>query len=324
MGKSNSRSRPRGWTAWLCGVVTVGAALTGVTGVASAQTKSLAVPGAPKITSVTAGVRSVSIAFTKPASDGGARISNYRGVCHSGNGGATGIHQGFSSPLTVAGLTAGKTYTCTVAAINKVSIGPTSTPSAPVVSLPTVPAAPTITKLTPGFHNVSVSFEANSTSGAPITNYRVTCRDDEGVRSHQSFSSPITIGCVNGAETYTCTVAAENRIGWGPSSPTSAEAISLPVTPGAPTIASATAGTRSITVAVNKPTNDGGVRITSYRVTCTSSTGGATGTRLAFSSTITVTSLSGGATYTCTARAINKVSVGPPSPPSAPVVPLTP
>ena len=324
MGKSSSRARPRGWTAWLCGVVIVGAALAGVAGGASATNKGLAVPGAPTVTAVSAGVRSVSIAFTKPASDGGARISNYRGVCQSSNGGITGTHQGFSSPLTVTGLTAGKTYTCTVYAINKVSIGPASKPSAPVVTLPTVPAAPTITKLTPGFHNVSVSFKPNANNGAPITNYRVTCRDDDGWRSHQSFSSPITIGCVNGAETYTCTVAAENRIGWGPSSSTSAEAISLPVTPGAPTIASVTAGIRSIAVAVNKPTNDGGVRITGYRVTCTSSNGGASGTHQAFTSTITVSGLSGGATYTCTARAINRVSVGPPSPPSAAVVPGSP
>ncbi len=324
MGESSSRFRPRASTAWLCGVLMVGAFVGGVSTGASAGTTSLAIPGAPKITAVTPEVRSISIAFSKPASDGGARISNYRGVCTSSNGGLTGTHQGFSSPLTVGGLTAGKTYTCTVAAINKVSIGPASKPSASVVTLPTVPAAPSLTKLTPGFHNVSVSFKANNSNGAPITNYRVTCKDDDGWRSHQGFTSPITIACVNGAETYTCTVAAENRIGWSPSSPTSAEAISLPVTPGAPSIASVTAGTRSIAVAVNKPTNDGGVRISSYRVTCTSTTGGATGTRQAFTPTITVTGLSGGDTYTCTARAINQVSVGPPSKPSAPVVPLTP
>ena len=259
-------------------------------------------PGAPKVISVHPECAASPIAFAKPASDGGARISNYRGVCTSSNGGVSGVHQNFSSPLTVSGLTAGKSYTCTVAAINKVSIGPASKPSGAVVTLPTVPAAPTITKLSPGFHNVSVYFKANNTNGAPITNYRVTCRDDEGIRSHQSFTSPITIGCVNGAETYTCTVAAENRIGWGPSSPTSAQAISLPVTPGAPTITSVTAGTRAITVAIAKPTNDGGVRISSYRATCTSSNGGVTGTRQAFSSTITVTGLTGGATYTCTAR----------------------
>ena len=321
LGKSRARTRLHGCAAWLCGLVIVGAGLSGGANGLAAGASTLTAPGTPAVIAVTAGIRSVAIAFTKPANDGGARVSNYRGVCTSGNGGLSGVHQGFSSPVTVAGLTSGKTYTCTVAAINKVGIGPASAPSQPVVTLPTVPGAPTITAMTPGFHNVSVSFKATTTGGAPITNYRVTCKDDEGVRSHQAHNSPITIGCVNGAETYTCTVAAENRIGWSRSSPTSNPAISLPVVPGAPKITSVTAGLRSISVAFAKPVNDGGVRISNYRVTCTSDNGGVTGSHQAFVSPITVAGLGAGKSYTCTVRAINKVAVGPASLPSAVVVP---
>jgi Fibronectin type III domain len=324
MGESSSRAHPRRWAAWLCGVVIVGAGLSGATGGVAAGAAPMTVPGAPKITAATAGLHSVTLSFAKPTVDGGTRITNYRATCKSTNGGVAASHQGFSSPITIIGLTQAKSYLCSVSALNKVGIGPPSAPTNPLVVLPTVPGAPKITKMTPGFHNVSVSFQQTSSGGAPITTYRVTCKDDDGTKSHQAFSSPITIGCVNGAETYTCTVAAENRIGWSQSSPTSAPAISLPVTPGAPKITSVTAGVHSATVAVSEPVNDGGVRITNFRVTCVSSNGGVSGSHQTFNSPITVTGLSSGKTYTCRAFAINKVSTGPASAPSLPVVPLSP
>jgi len=86
-------------------------------------------PGAPTITSVTAGVQSVKVTFTPPASNGGSKIVNYRVVCTSSNGGRKGANEGPKSPIRVGGLTAGKTYTCTVAAVNKVGRGPASAAS---------------------------------------------------------------------------------------------------------------------------------------------------------------------------------------------------
>jgi fibronectin type III domain protein len=91
------------------------------------------VPGAPTITGVTAGVRSVKVAFTKPSDDGGAPITNYRVAWTSSDGGAKGSHEGPKSPIVVSGLNAGKTYTCTVRARNKVGFGAASAPSDPVV-----------------------------------------------------------------------------------------------------------------------------------------------------------------------------------------------
>ena len=93
------------------------------------------VPGAPAITSVISGVRSVRVAFTKPADNGGAKITNYRVRCTSSDGGKAGAHEAMKSPIVVSGLTAGKTYTCTVAARNKVGLGTASSPSDPVVPL---------------------------------------------------------------------------------------------------------------------------------------------------------------------------------------------
>jgi hypothetical protein len=86
-------------------------------------------PGAPTITGVHAGFHNVTVRFNPPASNGGSQIVNYRVVCTSSNGGARGANEGPNSPIKVSGLTTGKTYTCTVAARNKVGLGPASAPS---------------------------------------------------------------------------------------------------------------------------------------------------------------------------------------------------
>jgi large repetitive protein len=319
-GELGRRARSRIWAAWLCGAVIVG---TGLSASAPAGAVSPMAPGAPKVTAVTAGLSSVSVAFAKPASNGGSRISGYRVSCTSRNGGVPNSHQGFSSPVKVTGLTSGKTYTCTVAAINKFSVGPASAPSAPVVTLPTVPAAPTITKMTPGWHSMSIAFVDKNTGGAPISTYLVTCSVGYGKRSHQAFSSPVTIACVGGGVPYLCTVAAENRVGWSHASASSGQAVSLPITPGAPTITSAAAGFNSATVAFTPPASDGGARISNYRVICTSSNGGPSGAHQGFGSPITVAGIASGKTYTCTVAAINQVGTGPASGPSPPVVPIS-
>ena len=80
-------------------------------------------PGAPTITAVTPDVRSVTVTFTKPDDDGGARIANYRVKCTSSNGGTTGAQTVEKSPILVRGLNPGRKYTCTVAARNKLGLG---------------------------------------------------------------------------------------------------------------------------------------------------------------------------------------------------------
>jgi hypothetical protein len=312
----------RRFMACLLGIVFVAAGASS-TWMGTADAAVPGTPGAPTVTSVTGGVRAVTVSFKKPTHDGGYRITSYRARCTSSNGGLPASRQGFNTPITVTALTSSKTYTCTVSAINKVAIGPASAPSGPVITLPRPPDAPKITKMTPGFHAVTVSFAAGNTGGAPITNYRVTCTSEYGTRSHQGFSSPITIACVAGAEEYTCNVAAENRVGWSHSSGNSAETSSLPIKPGAPTITSVIGGVRAVTLAVSKPVNDGGVRVTGYRATCVSSNGGVTGIHQSFKSPVTVAGLSATKTYTCTVAAVNRVSTGAPSAPTAPIVPGT-
>jgi large repetitive protein len=92
-------------------------------------------PGAPSITSATAGSQSITVSFSAPASDGGASISDYKATCSSSDGGVTRWDDRNGSPILVVHLTAGKTYTCTVMAKNRIGFGAPSASSAPVVVL---------------------------------------------------------------------------------------------------------------------------------------------------------------------------------------------
>ncbi len=85
---------------------------------------SSTVPGAPAIGAATAGEARVSIAFTAPASDGGATITAYTGTCTAGTTSQTGTAT--TSPVVVTGLSNGTSYACSVRATNAVGSGPAS------------------------------------------------------------------------------------------------------------------------------------------------------------------------------------------------------
>jgi len=95
----------------------------------------LPVLGAATITSVTAGVGSLIVSFTRPAHDGGQPIGHYRVTCVSSDGGTANMRTGIASPIVVFRLSPVKTYTCEVIAHNRQGDGPASAPSAPVVTL---------------------------------------------------------------------------------------------------------------------------------------------------------------------------------------------
>ncbi len=317
---SSSRSPLRGRRVGPCAVAIVAVTLIG----GSAYAAGATVPGAPAITSVVGAVHAVAVAFTKPADDGGESIGGYHAVCTSPNGGVTGSHGGTHSPIDVPGLSADKTYTCTVTAKNHIGVGPASRPSARVVVLPTAPGKPTIRSVTAGIRAVAVNFTGPvRDGGAPISYYRAVCSSHSGgaTRMHQGTTSPISVRGLAAADTYRCTVAAGNRSGLGDPSAPSSPVIVRPTAPGAPTIVSAKAGIQSVTVAFTTPTSTGGSPITNYLVVCASKNGGPSGTRGASHSPIRVDNLAATKTYTCTVSAANVVRRGPASLPSKPVEP---
>jgi len=99
---------------------------------------TIGTPGQPgNAKAVQASSGTLRVTFTAPA-NGGATITSYTAGCTSSNGGTNKtqtktLSGGNSSPqVSVAGLTAGKTYTCVVKATNSRGTGPVSSPTAPV------------------------------------------------------------------------------------------------------------------------------------------------------------------------------------------------
>jgi hypothetical protein len=321
MSKSSARAFHRDLMVGLCGIAIIGGALLGT----AAGAASATAPGKPAITSVKAGLFAVTVAFTRPSSDGGAQIIGYRVRCVSSNGGATGSQTVKGSPSTVRGLGANKTYVCSVTAYNSVGNGPAS-PSHPIVAFPRVPGPPTVTSATAvGLRSITVAFKAPTDTGrAPIKNYRASCKSSNGGKSNTRLlaHSPISVNSLTADKTYTCTVAAANNVGLGRSSAPSAEAVAFPTVPGKATITAVKAvGLGSVAISVKNPANTGGAPITSYRAVCTSSNGGTSRARVASGTPVKVSGLTAGKTYTCTVAAANSVRRGPPSAPSKPVIP---
>ena len=93
-------------------------------------------PSAPTLNQAAAGNARVTLAFSPPASNGGAIITSYTATCVPGNVTASGL----SSPLVVTGLANGTSYQCSVAATNANGTGASSN-SLPVTPADTLPIA---------------------------------------------------------------------------------------------------------------------------------------------------------------------------------------
>ena len=89
-------------------------------------------PGRPKRPTVSrSAAGTLKVKFTAPAGNG-APITRYTATCSSTNHGTKKAGSAKTSPVTVRGLTPGKTYTCTVTATNNFGTGPASPASSPL------------------------------------------------------------------------------------------------------------------------------------------------------------------------------------------------
>jgi hypothetical protein len=69
-----------------------------------------------------------------PGPNNGDKTRGYTTICTSSDGGTEARVSFRTSPITVAGLTPGASYTCTVAGTNSRGLGPPSAPSAAVTA----------------------------------------------------------------------------------------------------------------------------------------------------------------------------------------------
>lgn len=283
------------------------------TNAASTVTRSFTVnaivPSAPSIGSATAGNERAEVSFSAPPSNGGATITDYTVTANPG--GNTGA--GSSSPIIVAGLTNGVSYTFSVTATNSAGTSVASVPSNAVA-----PAGPQIiTFANPGSQNFGstpdlrlVNGGASATSGLDVT-----------------FTSSTTAVCTVTSEgvlafiaTGSCTILA-NQAGnsaYLAATPVSRTFTVNAVVAGAPTSSVATAGDTQVSVSFVAPSNTGGTSITGYTVTVSPAdvapVNGA-------ASPIVVTGLTNGRAYTFTVTADNSAGTGPASSASNPATP---
>ncbi|MFM8305458.1 MAG: fibronectin type III domain-containing protein [Actinomycetota bacterium] len=148
--------------------------------------------------------QSTSVSFVEPENRSGAPVTSFDVRCASGNGGTTRTASGTASPVTVNGLSQGRTYRCAVRAVNSVGASAWSTSSASIV----VPAGPpTIVGVTATTGTATVSFTAPDGGPAPRS-YRSECGSSDGgtTRTGTAYSSPVMVTSLSRGKTYTCRV----------------------------------------------------------------------------------------------------------------------
>ena len=186
---------------------------TFVAGQPTAPTDARVVPGsAPGTTGP------LKVLFSAAFSNG-SPITSYGVSCESTNGGAPGSQTGAASPITVAALTTGKTYNCTVVATNARGTSFSSIAAKGVVG---APAAPTVLRVLPIKHGVVLPFTPPVNNGATISSYRARCTSTDGGApgSPLQLVSPIVATNLTDGNTYTCVVTANNGRGEGASTTT--------------------------------------------------------------------------------------------------------
>jgi fibronectin type 3 domain-containing protein len=240
------------------------------------------VPGAPNLTTATAGNATADLAWTTPASNGGSAITGYA-IYRGTNGGAKSLLTTLGAVLLYSdtGLANGTTYDYEIAAINaKGESAHSNARSATPVAGPTVPDAPTGLTATPGNAQVVLAWTAPaSNGGTAITGYRLYRGTSSANKSLITTTGPGVTGYTDtgrsNGTTYYYQVSAVNAIGQGARSN---EASAKPATvPSAPrTVTAKPNKTRGIDLTWSAPTYTNGSPITGYRIYRSTAVGGET------------------------------------------------
>ena len=276
---------------------------------------------APQGLNVSVSSGSARLEWNAPLTDGGAPITGYRVEYKSDGGTWQVFSSSASSPTTVTGLTNGVSYMFRVAGVN--SVGP-GTLSDTVSGMPRgVAGAPTDVAGVPGNRQVSLTWTAPaSDGGSAITGYRVEYRLDTDSIWTVSGTSPTPSATVAGLENgraYLFQVAAVNAEGTG--SAEQSAAVTPRTVAGAPTNVAGTPGNRQVSLTWIAPVDNGGARISGYKVEYSSNAGT---TWDVFSSSATsptmVTGLTNGQAYVFRVSAVNEAGTGS----AAQSLPITP
>jgi len=262
-----------------------------------------AAPGAPTLTSVTAGNGTLTLVFT-PGSNGGLTITDY---AYSTDGGATfDTFASVSGPYVITGLSNGHSYSVKLAAVNDIGQGASS--NAISATPATLPSAPRWLHGVRG--NVSATLLWNppaSNGGAAVTTYLVSDLAGHTCTATAPATTCTVTGLTNGTS-YTFYVTATNSA--GTSAVSNANAVIPSTNPGAPTITSATPGNNKIVIRFTAPTSNGGAALGYYDVSVDNGVTWKSTYGMVSDTTITVGGLTNGTTYSVKLRARNVVGPG--------------
>ncbi len=150
--------------------------------------------------------QSTTMSFTLPPNLSGSPVSGVEAQCTSTDGGTSRTVTGTTSPLTLTGLSKGRTYRCAVRAVNGIGRSGWAT-SAPIV----VPAGPptAVRASTPTARSRSTTVTFTRPDGGPaVSTYRVACVSSDGgqARTLVKAGAPYVVEGLTPGKTYRCTV----------------------------------------------------------------------------------------------------------------------
>ena len=263
------------------------------------------VPSAPTISTISIGVRSLSVSGSA-GSDNGSAITNYKYSTDSGSTFTAFSPAQTSFPLVISGLADATTYPVVVRAVNAAGDGLVSnTVSQITASAPAKPAPPTITSVGDG--TISIAWVAPAANNSTITSYTHQRSSDDGANWTTNASTASTsadVGSLANGTSYKFRVNATNAAGtseWSEKSLADAPW----TTPGAPTSVTATKGDTLVDVSWTAPVGTGGYALSTYRLDYKAGSGAWVGGGSATGTSKQITGLSNGTTYTFRVQASN-------------------
>ncbi len=311
---------------WFYRVSAINGVGTGRASNVAQGTTDAAPPGQPQnVRARGTGPNSVLLVWDRPESDGGARITGYSIRMLGPNDRSWIIirpnTEETTTTFTHTGLDPVTRYQYQVAAINRVGAGQWSLTGAALTHADFAAAPTGLTARAVGTSRIDLSWNApRYTGGVSIFGYRVEASDDEGAtwniirRNTNSATTAFSDVNLRPATTRHYRVAAINLAGVGPFSNV-ARATTEATVPSVPRRLNAdAAGTSQIVLSWQAPADDGGARITGYRIEVTADGGGSWEDLVAATrSTATVYTHSGlapASTRHYRVSAINRIGVG--------------
>ena len=283
----------------------------------------VALPGAPTLTSLTAGNSYLSVPFTAGSQDAHNLITGYQ---YSVDGGVTWQNAtGTTSPITVSGLTNGSSYTVELRAMSANGPGAASNsePGAPYAA-PNATANVT-TSYVAGSGQVTVSWVAPYNNGAAISSYTVTAFTAPVGGSQSSTCTSATLNCTltglsNGTTYYisiqSVNIYSEYSLRSSPLIPVvpgTASSISLSANPTSSTVGGSVTLTAAVTSGATGTVNfeAGGTTIgTCGAVTISSSSAQCVTTALPVGTSTLSAQYSGNSTYASSSSSTSSFTVG--------------